>query len=60
MKTPFSPPHEKKQHYDDASVFKRKSLNAIERRKKMEKVLYYCMILTAIILFITVIVLYTM
>ena len=44
---------------DDASVFKQKSLSAIQRRKLIEKVLKIATVIVAIIMAIAVILVYT-
>lgn len=43
---------------DDASVFKRKSLNAIARRKKLKKLAFTAMIIIAMVMLIAVIAAY--
>lgn len=45
-------------HEDGSAIFKRKSLNAIERRKKISKVLFICMLLVAITMLTAAIYLY--
>ena len=45
---------------DGASKFKRKSLMAIERRKKIEKWLFRGLVLVAILMAIAVVVVYTL
>ncbi|MBO4809957.1 MAG: hypothetical protein J5552_00160 [Prevotella sp.] len=45
---------------DGASKFKRKSLMAIERRKKIEKWLFRAVVLIAILMAIAVVVVYTL
>lgn len=44
---------------DGATIFKYKSLNAIQRRKKIAKYSYMGLVLVAILLFIAVVVVYT-
>ena len=44
---------------DDASVFKQKSLSAIQRRKLIEKVLKIATVIVAIIMAIAVVLVYT-
>lgn len=44
---------------DDASVFKQKSLSAIQRRKLIEKVLKIATVIIAILMAIAVILVYT-
>ena len=44
---------------DDASVFKQKSLSAIQRRKLIEKVLKIVTVIVAILMAIAVILVYT-
>lgn len=39
-----------KRHEDGAAIFKRKSLSAIERRKKISKALFMCTMVLAIIM----------
>lgn len=50
--------HHHHKHEDGSTIFKRKSLNAIERRKKISKVLFICMTVVAITMLIAVIYLY--
>ncbi|MBR2234547.1 MAG: hypothetical protein IJ892_05785 [Prevotella sp.] len=51
--------HHHHHHMDGASKFKRKSLMAIQRRKKIEKWLFRALILVAILMAIAVVVVYT-
>ncbi len=44
---------------DDASVFKQKSLSAIQRRKLIEKILKIATVIIAIIMAIAVVLVYT-
>jgi cell division protein FtsL len=44
---------------DDASVFKQKSLSAIQRRKLFEKILKIFMVFVAILMAIAVVLVYT-
>ena len=52
--------HHHHHHMDGASKFKRKSLMAIERRKKIEKWLFRAVVLIAILMAIAVVVVYTL
>ena len=52
--------HHHHHHMDGASKFKRKSLMAIERRKKIEKWLFRGLVLVAILMAIAVVVVYTL
>lgn len=51
--------HHHHHHENDASEFKRKGLNAIQRRKIIKKVTFLSMVITAILMFIAVIWVYT-
>lgn len=51
--------HRHKTSPNDVSYFKRRSLRAIERRKKMKKMLFSLMVITAILMAIAVIFAYT-
>ena len=52
--------HHHHQHKKDgASLFKQRSLNGIQRRKLIEKVLKICLIIVAIIMAIAVVLVYT-
>ena len=52
--------HHHHHHMDGASKFKRKSLMAIQRRKKIEKWLFRSLVAVAILMALAVVVVYTL
>lgn len=60
MSTHTSHHHHHHQHRDGASLFKQRSLRAIERNKQIQKGLFYTLVAIAILMAIAVVVLYRM